>query len=50
METITNDFNISGIEISTSNREELARIIDDALQDSSCGRWVPEHNSHQKEG
>ncbi|HIJ57840.1 MAG TPA: hypothetical protein HPQ03_17185 [Deltaproteobacteria bacterium] len=40
METITIDFDINGSEISTSNREELARIINDALQDSGCGRWT----------
>ena len=40
METITIDFDIPSIEISTDNREELAWIIDDALQDSGCGRWA----------
>ena len=40
METISIKFDKPGIEISTSNREELARIIDDALQDSGCGRWA----------
>ena len=40
METITIDFDISDLEISTSNRRELVRIIDDALQDSGCGRWT----------
>ena len=29
----------SGLYISTSGRAELFRIIDDALQDSGCGRW-----------
>ncbi len=38
METITIDFDISGLEISTDNRWELAQIIDKALQDS--GRWT----------
>ena len=40
MKTITIDFDIPGLEISTDNREELVRIIDDALQDSGCGRWT----------
>ncbi len=40
METISIKFDKPGMEISTSNREELARIIDDALQDSGCGRWA----------
>ena len=40
METISIDFDISGLEISTSNRRELVRIIDDALQESGCGRWT----------
>jgi hypothetical protein len=40
METITIDFDIPGLEISTSGREELAGIIDNALQNSGCGRWA----------
>ncbi len=40
METITIDFDISDLEISTSNRRELVRSIDDALQESGCGRWT----------
>jgi hypothetical protein len=39
METITIDFNISGLEISTDNRWELSQTIDKFLQDSG-GRWV----------
>ena len=39
METITIDFNISGLEISTDNRWELAQTIDKFLQDSG-GRWM----------
>ena len=38
METITIDFDTSSLEISTSNRRELARIIYHALRDS--GSWV----------
>jgi len=38
METITIDFDIPGLEISTDNRWELAQTIDNALQDS--GRWT----------
>ena len=38
METITIDFDIPGMEISTDNRWELAHTIDKALQDS--GRWA----------
>jgi hypothetical protein len=40
METITIDFKFSGLYISTSGREELAGIIDNALQNSGCGRWA----------
>jgi hypothetical protein len=39
METISIDFDIPGMEISTDNREELPRVVDTALQDSG-GRWV----------
>ena len=38
METITIDFDTSSLEISTSNRRELAKIIYHALRDS--GYWV----------
>ena len=38
METITIDFDIPGMEISSDNRWELAQAIDKALQGS--GRWV----------
>ena len=40
METIKIDFDIPDLEISTDNRRELARIINNALQDSGCGRWT----------
>ncbi len=39
METITIDFDIPGLEISTDNRRELSRVVDTALQNSG-GRWV----------
>ena len=39
MKTITIDFDIPGMEISTDNRWELSRVVDKALQDSG-GRWV----------
>ena len=39
METITLDFDITGMEISPDNRWELTQSIDKALQDSG-GRWV----------
>ena len=39
METITVDFDIPGLEISTDKREELSRVVDTALQNSG-GRWV----------
>ena len=39
METITIDYDIPGMEISTDNRWELSRVVDTALQDSG-GRWV----------
>ena len=38
METISINFDIPGLEISTSNRWELAQTIDKALRDS--GYWV----------
>ena len=38
METISIDFDIPGLEISTDNRWELSRVVDTALQDSG-GRW-----------
>ena len=34
METISIDFDIPGLEISTDNRWELSRVVDTALQDS----------------
>jgi hypothetical protein len=40
METIAIDFKFSGLYISTSGREELAGVIDNALQNSGCGRWA----------
>ncbi len=40
METITIKFDIPGLEISIDDREELSRVINEALQDSGCGRWV----------
>ena len=39
METITIDFDISGMEISDDNRREIVQTIDKALQDSG-GRWA----------
>ena len=39
METITVDFDIPSLEISTDNRWELAQTIDKALQDTG-GRWT----------
>jgi len=39
METITIDFDIPGLGISTDNREKLARVINEALQNSG-GRWT----------
>ena len=39
METLTIDFDIPGLEISTDNRWELSRVVDTALQESG-GRWV----------
>ena len=38
METITINFDIPGMEISTDNRWELAQTIDNVLQGS--GRWT----------
>ena len=38
METITIDFDIPGMEISTNDRWELSRVVDTALRDS--GRWT----------
>ena len=38
MKTITIDFDIPDLEISSNNRWELAQAIDKALQDS--GRWT----------
>ncbi len=40
METISIKFDISDLENSTGNREELARIIADALECSGGGRWT----------
>jgi hypothetical protein len=39
METISIDFDMSGLEISTDDRWELSRGVDTALQNSG-GRWV----------
>jgi hypothetical protein len=39
METITIDFDIPGLEISTNNRWQLSRVVDTVLQNSG-GRWV----------
>jgi hypothetical protein len=39
METITVEYDIPGLEISTDNRWQLSRVVDTALQ-SSGGRWV----------
>ena len=38
METVTIDFEIPGMEISTDNREELSRVVNTALRGS--GRWL----------
>ena len=38
MKTITIDFDIPCLEISTDNRWELSRVVDTALPDS--GQWV----------
>ena len=38
METITIEFDIPGLEISTDDRWQLSRVVDTALQDS--GRWT----------
>ena len=40
MGTISIDCDISGMEISTDYQWDLAKIIDDPLQDSGCGRWI----------
>ncbi len=40
MKTIATVCSISGMKISIGNRVELSRIVDHALHDSGCGRWV----------